>query len=313
MIAFGRLPLVLALTILAVGSLGVLFGSAPPAFGDLYQILWLVVVVEMVVYFAAAVLSETELGGFRSFVLAFGLAVVRFVVCLAAGLILAMNQDLGMTQAVLRAWVGNPVGVFLQGIVLMLATPHVLQSLAPGLISDSMEQILTGRGEAETGRASAHESAVGEVTPVGGFIQVFSLQELQSMFRKSIGMEGFIIYTSEGLVLWKDMPIRLEVDALVARAQAVTERLAGEVEDAGLASVTNILVESRDHLIFNTRLSPDFGLIMIFANGVKVQECWARLAVMARSTQEYLHWKYPTLDPLGSAVRIPLREGAQSI
>lgn len=306
MIPLARLPLVVVLGLASVVAVGLVFGPMTPAFEDLTMIVWLIVLIEAVVYFLAALLSNPEIGAVRAWVLSLLLCFTRFLLCAMGGMVLAVFVDHPLGESILRVWVGNPAGAFVQAFLLMLVAPHALQILAPGLVSESMVQVMEGGDESQNAIPLVRsEYSVGS-EPVGGFIQVFSLQELQSMFRKSIGMEGFIIYTAEGLVLWKDMPIRLDVDELTARIHALMEEAATTIEEFGLTRVRKTVIESREHTIFQTRLNPNFGLIMLFAGSVKIDECWTRLGVLARTTKEYLQWKYPNLGSLKQLPAAPI-------
>jgi predicted regulator of Ras-like GTPase activity (Roadblock/LC7/MglB family) len=217
--------------------------------------------------------------------------------------ILTLPLNLSLADAMLRVWVGNPISVVLQMLGIMLLTPHIVRLVAPGLISEEMNEFL--EGSHAKAALPGHEGREGregmETTPMGGFIQVFSFEELQSILRKSVGMEGFILYSSEGLVVWKDMPIRLDLEALISRVQTISDQLGKTVEDMGLSRARKVVIESREHYIFNTRLNSNFGLIMIFSSAVKLEECWPRLGVMAKTVREFLQWKYSGLASLSTS------------
>jgi len=295
MIPLSRRTLIVLLGLIAVAAIGLVFGHLTPAFGDLTLALWLVLLIEVVVYFLGAVVSNPEIHAARALLLAVLLCLTRLVVSAVAGLLIAFLSEETLGDATLRAWVGNPAGVFLQVFLLMLMAPHVVQMLAPGLLSPQIIAVMEGGTVPRPPPPMGRQDLTRGAEPVGGFIQVFSLQELQSIFRKSVGMEGYIIYTSEGLVLWKDFPIRLDVEALAAQAAASTEATAATMEGFGLSRVRRVVVEAREHNIFQTRLNPNFGLIMLFSSSVRIEDCWSRMSILARTTQEYLHWKYPDL------------------
>lgn len=298
MIPLARLPLVTVLGMISVVAVGLVFGQIAPAFADLSQAIWLVVLIELIVYFLGILLSNPSVGPGRALFMGLFLCVIRLFLSGISGIFMMLLINVSLEEATLRSWVGNPAGAFIQVFLLMLVAPHALQGIAPGLVSDSMRSLMDpNAAQAPTASGNRAEYA-SQAEPVGGSIQVFSFQELQSIFRKSVGMEGFIIFTSEGLVLWKDMPIRLDVEALVARTNTLAEAMGGTVESFGLNRVRKVVLESRDHYLFQTRLNPNFGLIMVFASGAKIEDCWVRLGIMAKTTKEYLQWKYPNLGTL---------------
>lgn len=299
MITISRMTLVILFGLAAIGMVGLVFGRFPPAYENLGSAALLIALIEWVVYFIASMLSNSRIGAGRGFVLALFMLLARFLLGILAGVMLTLPLNMVIAEATLRAWVGNPIGVVLQMLGIMLVTPHIVRALAPGLVSEEMNELMEG-GKAP-GSSAAFEGREGlEMTPMGGFIQVFSFEELQSILRKCVGMEGFILYSSEGLVVWKDMPIRLDMDMLVARIQTISDQLGKSVEDLGLTRSRKVVIESREHYIFNTRLNSNFGLIMVFSSAVKLEECWPRLGVMAKTVREFLQWKYSGLASLSA-------------
>lgn len=307
MITASRTTLVILFGLAASLLVGLVFGQFPPAFENLGSAALLIALIEWTVYFVLSVLANSQIGAVRGFLLALFMLIARFLLGVLAGVILTLPADLGVAEATLQAWMGNPIGVVLQMLGIMLLAPQIGRFLAPGLISEEMNELMEGeKARAASARVESREGI--EMTLMGGFVQVFSFEELQSILRKSVGMEGFILYSSEGLVVWKDMPIRLDVDVLISRLQTISDQMGKTVEDMGLSRARKVVIESREHYIFNTRLNSNFGLIMVFSSAVKLEECWPRLGVMAKTVREFLQWKYSGLASLtasASAAQLP--------
>ncbi len=306
MIPTSRRSLVIFLGLLATALIALPCGLAPPPYERMQLAGVLTVAVEFAAFFIAILLTGAEISAPASFMLAVLAVLARCILSALGGGVLALLSGQPGPDAFINAWIGNPIGVFLQIVLLMLVLPHALSAAAPGLVSHEMERAMEGgAGKKESGEAMERVAGQGangagafSIQPTGGAIQVFGFDELQSIFRKSTGMEGFILYTSEGLVLWKDMPIRMNVELLVARLQSQCDGLTGTVEDFGLTRARKVIVDSREHFLLNTRLNNNFSLIMLFSNQVDIAAAWNRLAIMAKTSREFLQWRYPALPSL---------------
>lgn len=147
-------------------------------------------------------------------------------------------------------------------------------------------------------RQAVHDAA----SPKGGFIQVFSYEELSGVIKKSPGLEGFVILSSEGLPVWRELSPRLNGETLTALLAGARERAGEAMQAGGLGKGSGMLVENRDHLVYVTSLDSNFGLVLVYNTRVPASECLARTGILSKTTQEFLQWKYPALPPMAAGV-----------
>lgn len=232
--------------------------------------------------------------------MAFGGAVVfvmlRALCSLVGGMLVSLSSTIPLEDALL-VWM-NPIPAIVQVLLLAVAGPYILAAAVPELVGRQEAERILGDPAAAARQASPPPSAatVGpESTPTGGFIQVFSYEELGAIMRKTPGLEGFMVVSSEGLIVWRDLPLRIDVDRLAAHSTQHSQDLADLMLDVGLSRVRRVLVEARDHIFFQTALNGNFSLILIFSGQVPTQDIFARIPIMAKSTREFLQWRYPRL------------------
>lgn len=317
MITLSRGALISALGFLSVALAGLLFGLFPAGFEPVEVVAGAVVLGELILYFIALLLTSPSLGGGRILTLSLLLALARLALSVVAAPALALGAGADGADALLRIWVGNPFGALVQAVLLLITLPFALEKIFPSWLSEDMRARLAAEEGGAPGAPAARTAAsppratepvYRETSPAGGVIQVFSYEELQSIFRKSVGLEGFILFTVEGLVLWKDLPIRLNLDTLIAQLQSQCDTLALSVETHGLTRARKVVVESREHALYYTRLNNNFNLVMIFSSAAMPQECWNRLAIMAKTAREFLQWKYPGLPSLRALPALAVAE-----
>lgn len=251
----------------------------------------IIVGLELIVYFIAAMAVNPR----ATIGMAAGSAVVlmclRAVCAVVVGgfSVWAMRGD--PTAAFYVPWL-HPISAVVQVAILLMVGPYLIANFVPELVGRNEAKRLVGdAGQREKGKQIALEAS-----PTGGFIQVFSFEELASVIKKSHGIEGFVIYSSEGLVVWKDIPLRLDVDSLTAKVLHSSAVIGDIMQQSGLTKVRRVMVESREHFLFATTLNQNFGLLLLFNGKVSPDEIISRIAMLAKSSREFLHWKYPALQ-----------------
>lgn len=265
----------------------------------------IIIGLECLVYFLAALVLNPRATIGMGVVTAIAYAVVRLVCSLiGAGLYSAIAHD--VSNFSLDGPYMHPVVVVLQVLVLVLAGPYVLATTVPELVGLEESRRLRGDGPTERPQASVTTSM--ETSPSGGFIQVFSFEELTAVLRKSPGLEGFIVYNEEGLVVWRDFPLKVDLDVLTASLLGHNIALGHLMVNSGLTRVRRMVLESREHYLLATTLNQNFGLILLFNNRTPQQDIQSRLAILAKTAREFLQWKYPSL-PLATGLtrdRVPV-------
>ncbi|MBI5153963.1 hypothetical protein HZA57_01895 [Candidatus Poribacteria bacterium] len=308
MIPVSRLAVLVILSVCSLVGIPMALAWGQSPFDGLSVVIPVIVVIELVLYFFLTLFTNPRMSIATVAVLAVAMILVRWIGSIVAALlmeslmpnqwhVLVATGGNGMT-----VWMGHPPSVFIQILVLILSMPHILDAAAPSLIGSEVRDKL-GSAPPATSRAAVPKlGGIMDTMPAGGFIQVFSYEELSGVLRKTQGLEGYIIYNSEGLIVWRDLPLRLELDALIAKLMVRAYQIGEVVAETGLARVRKVVVESRDHYIFVTQLNQNFGMLLVYNTQVSASECFGKLGVLAKSAREFLQWKYPGL-PVTPAVQ----------
>lgn len=282
----------LGLTIVALVAIsGTISSMTLPT--DVFTLILFTVLGELVVYFIAMMVTNPR----ATIPMAAGSAVVLVIIralCGAVGGVAASLIDASPAESVnpLTGWL-HPIATVIQGVTMLIAGPFLLATILPDLVgSDQVEKLLGTPKKVTSGMDS---------NPTGGFVQVFSFEELGAQIKKCHGLEGFVIYSNEGLVVWRDLPMRIDLDVLTAQVLKHSMGLGALFSDSGLTKVRRVMVESREHFLFATTLNQNFGLILLFSGRVAPEEILARIAVLAKTTREFLQYKYPAL-PLAAGM-----------
>jgi predicted regulator of Ras-like GTPase activity (Roadblock/LC7/MglB family)/uncharacterized RDD family membrane protein YckC len=256
---------------------------APPDLGA--ALIPIVILSEFVVYFIAAMVSNPR----ATIGMAFGTALLFLIlrgICAAIGGLIALGIAAEGSIGVFNAW-SNPLCVILQVVVILVGGPYLVATVIPDLVGSEQAAGLTGSAKQLSGAIDS--------SPTGGFVQVFSYEELAGLIKKGHGVEGFIIYSNEGLVVWHDLPVRLNIDVLTAKVLNASVQMGNIMMENGLTKVRRVMVETREHAVFATTLNQNFGLIILFNGRTSPSEVSSRIAVITKSAREFLQWKYPSL------------------
>lgn len=281
------------LAALALGLVAIPAGLAHASPGIGGPAVLVILFAEIVIYLLGALFAAGRTTAMGAFTVAITFFILRLVASLAAIPLMPTGEGGGVLVA---AWAGNPIAVILQMLLLMTLGGHVLAGIAPSLLEEGTIESLNA-GEAAAPRAPSSRPADSPIkaSASGGFVQVFSYEELAAQLRKTQGLEGFILFSAEGLVVWRDLPMRIEVDGLVARTLSLTGQMGHLVETSGLARVRRVMIESKEHFLFTTSLSSNFGLLLVFNSRVPPEDILARVGFVSKTAREFLQWKYPAL------------------
>ncbi len=275
------------------------FMNVFPSLDNPEGVLIFILLAELAIYFVLTIFSSPKATIASSALVALVFLVLRFAGCLIAAILAAGS---GEGPGVVAMWVGNPVPVLVQIIVLIMMGTHIMAKFLPEAVAPEM----TAKLEAQDrpGRRASRDAIAmqqPQTSATGGFVQVYSYEELAGVLRKTQGLEGFVIFSSEGLVVWRDLPMRIELDSLVARTLSLMDQFGGLMDSSGLTRVRRVMVESKDHLLFMTPLNLNFGLLMLFSTRTPTEEILGRVGFISKTTREFLQWKYPAL-PLATGL-----------
>jgi predicted regulator of Ras-like GTPase activity (Roadblock/LC7/MglB family) len=297
MTAMNRNYLILVLSLVALVTVAMAFAGFEAPFGA--GMYFAAAIIEVVVYFVVTMISNARATIGMAFITSIVYTLLRWICSFLGGVLHGLNVTGGGVEAIQVCI--NPISGVIQVALLLMAGPYLLSITIPELVGAGEAALL--RGEAQRSVNATTKQAGLEATPSGGFFQVFSFEELAAMMKKSPGLEGFIIYSNEGMVVWKDFPVQVNLDVLTARVSSEASLLGQLFEENGLTKVRRLMLESREHYLFATTLNQNFGLIMLFSGRSAPEEIFSRIAVLAKSTREFLQWKYPSLGITANVAR----------
>ncbi|MCX7766856.1 MAG: hypothetical protein N2246_09165, partial [Candidatus Sumerlaeia bacterium] len=227
------------------------------------------------------------------------LTLFRAVVCACSLLILNLFPIIPASPqpTFVSLWMGNPISIFLQIIIIGLIIPHILREFAPGLLGKQLETIISL--DIQSGKEekfpTSHNSESIPVSKVSTVYNIYSFPELDTLLNKTIGLEGFIIYNEEGLIVWQNTRIKIDAERLVIEAMRSGERIKTWTTELGLLPCTKILLETSSHCILNGFVNRTFGYILIFNRTLPVEEMQYRVSVIGESISGFLKSQYRAL------------------
>jgi len=296
----------------------------PASFADLRTtdvphevIIPIILAIEFVLYFFAVMVANPKAtvgvaaGGSVYFIL------IRVVATLIGSGLAALGADsLAGQSADPISLLSNPLSCFFQIAVLIFAGPLFAALIFPDLVGrEAADSMLGNRpAKASSSRTGPGQGQPLDSSPSGGFIQAFSYEELAGIIKKSHGIEGFILYSTEGLVVWKELPIRFDAEEITARLCGATEQVGSITLAIGLQKPRRLMIEGRETSIIIANINQSFNLLLLFNNRVPSGEVLDRVSILTKSCREFVQWKYPSL-PLSSGAsmdRVLVSEVAQA-
>lgn len=298
MTAVDRNLLFLGLTFLGLVAISAAFSAAPSGFEGVGHIP-VIIIIELIIYFIAAMVINPRATLGMAAGSAIFLTVIRALSALIGGIFFQafLASPEGATFA--SAW-GNPAAAIIQGVILLLAGPYLIAITLPDLLGKQATATLLGQKVVQRGRESSGGPM--ETAPAGGFVQVFSYEELSGLLKKSASLAGYMIYSTEGLVVWRDLPIRCDKDLLAAQVLQEAADSGRLTRESQMGQTRRVMLETREYLLISTPLGPQFGLLLVFHGKTGMDEALQKAGMLCRSTREFLQWKYSVLPaaPAGS-------------
>lgn len=247
------------------------------------------VLAEILVYIIVGIITGAA-SGFGNLVLAaLLLSFGRFVTCFFAGSIMASFMTVSHPYAVLELWMGNGLSVILQIIMMLFVGVHLLYFFTPRILSEEAIRKICPEDIQIAEKPARFQT---EGVPLGGFVKVYNLQELGRLISNVIGLEGYILYTSEGLVLWKELQLRFDEDKLVVLFQQEFDRIRTSQKEVGFGNPENIITQTKEHNFLHCRLSEKVLGIFIFKKESDIGAISERLQYITKSACDYFETRY---------------------
>jgi predicted regulator of Ras-like GTPase activity (Roadblock/LC7/MglB family) len=242
----------------------------------------LIILIEAFLYVLFTMFASPQSGWTGAAIVSVSLVCLRVALNLLGALVWSVegNQTFGNAMITLQA--GNPVGIFLQAVCCLALAPYLLGPFLPGLLSPF--------AAAAVGRSWSSEQAggsVGSSAPIGGYMQVYSYQELTEAFRKIVGLEGFMLYTSEGLNLWSHFEIAVDEETLaLASSQALqdADRFTGQIR---CGRTDRAFYQTLNHIVFNMSVTDEVRLLLFFTPEIHVSDVVSRIDLLKRTALEF--------------------------
>jgi predicted regulator of Ras-like GTPase activity (Roadblock/LC7/MglB family) len=256
-------------------------------------VLFPIVALEFLLYLLYIRVSAKQRDLGPAFACSFVLLVGRWIVCLIDGLLFSLFNPDFLTSNIGAIWVGNPISALLQMFVILTVMPHLVVRFAPGILGEAERNLsLAGSSSPSGQRAAGEKTELPAATPLGGLVRLYSFQELENYFHKIIGLEGFVLYSQEGLVVWKDLQIDLDVESLVARYKNSNSGIERVTQECGLGQSMRFIVETQNHFLINIHVAKGFFLLLVFNNQLPLSDIVHRVGIMVRSIQAFLASRY---------------------
>lgn len=287
------------LALLAIPLMVPAFGTVQMDAGDIETaqisqlILIIIVLVEIFLYFFFGLISGAAASILKLIQYSFLMFLVRFIICFIAAIIFALFKILPQTYAVILFWVGNPILALIQIFILMFYGPHLAIALGTEMINEeSVKAIKSDQNEDMRPAAIPPYSGA---APSGGFVHLFNFNELGRQLTNIIGMEGFVLYTWEGLILWENCPLRVDKEKLAVRSLFEWQHLKDSQRDTGFGEPGTFISETPDHRFIHVAFDSRFFGVMILKKEADLGDILNRLSLQERSIREFLDMRYSLL------------------
>ncbi len=248
---------------------------------------------EILIYFFFGLFSGGAASVYRLILYSFTVAFARFLICLVGGGVFASIRMIPQSYALLLFWMGNPVAILLQIFFLMLLAPYVVSVVAPGILSEDGHRILLG--EAEAYKPMSAVSFHSEGAPVGGFVRVYTFPEMGQLLSNMTGIEGYVIYSWEGLVIWQGLRVRFDAERLAVSSQREWRHFREVQVALGLGEAEKLIAQTPEHYFIHLSLAPKFFAVLLFRRDVEIGDVLGRLKYIERTAQELFSMKYSPL------------------
>ena len=263
-------------------------------FESIYLYAPVLIAVEVLIYFFTVLWQAEVVQYYALSVYAIMMVFARLLLCLLGAIVYSTMTPENFFDVFYRIWVGNPLAQLLQILLMLYFVPHILIDVAPGLINDKARAILQVEALTKSQGEFARTNHITE--PLGGFIKVYSFPDLQACFRKIIGLEGFVIYSNEGLLMWNDLDIRFDIENLIIRFMFANKDLDITASRYGLREIERLIITTTEHFVFNIKLGKRFFLLAFFNNKSPTQEVFSKIDMMIMTTYEFLRSRYQILE-----------------
>lgn len=281
--------------LLAVGLVPFLFQSFPPM--PVATVLAPAIVgVELLIYVLFVTISASHVGVGGALYVAVMLTALRLGLCLAGAVFLAAGPAETFPASLRMLYIGNPLAILIQMLLLLMLAPHLLQGLFPRLLSEKDSEVL--------GQETAVESApASPALPSGGYVQVYTYEELVDFMRKIVGLEGFFFYSDEGFPLLSHSPFAMDEETAAVAANDLFRHVQQWGTRLRVSNAQRLLIETPDHYVVNQAITPRVRLLALFTRTTPAEAVAARADRIHKTASEFLRSRGEPSGKPGSGKR----------
>ena len=264
---------------------------------DYIPFVFALLLLEIAIYVSYLRIGNWTTPLFPLIILSLLMALLRAVLCVVSLMLLDVIKvpPVLAESPILYLWLGNPISIILQIVLMCLLLPHFLIDFAPGLLGEKIAQFFEKEQSGTTVPSfREHRVVLSQMTPGATIYNVYSFPELEAQISKCIGLEGFLIYTDEGLIVWRHLNLNIDTERLVVRLYHLSENMKQSIGAMGLAHTNKIIVETDEHLIFNGFVDSVFGFVLIFNVSIPEEEINRRIDLLSESIKVFLKTRYAT-------------------
>ena len=236
-----------------------------------------VIAAEAMIYVLFTMIGNTRAGWDTAVGVAALLAVLRAALNLPGAMILRAAPEWSGTFE--GAWINlhvcNPLSLLAQMLLLLILAPYLLRGVFPKLLTREAEAAIFDQARPAAEPGSREHGGLSN--PAGGFVQVFSYQELVEAMRKIAGLKGFLLYDSEGLPVWSHFDMDLSVDSAAAYSNQALADARAWVERLRLRDLEMALVAASGLILCNLMITRHERLLLLFSRDVPIRETMTRI------------------------------------
>ncbi len=272
----------IALSVLAVGLIPFFFLTMPQT--PIGLEFWPVVIAaEFLVYSLFAMISAPSAGWRGAGYVALMCTIARFLLCLAGGMLLSFSPHYELPTAIQLLYASNPLSILLQMLAILTLSPHLLQRYVPGLLS-----IRDTEPSREDNFVAQDIVRPANALPVGGYVQVYSYEELVEFLKKIVGIEGFLFYSDEGFALISHFPFAINQETAAVASNQMLEQVQSWGTQLHVDRMDRFIVETADHYVVNASVLPRVRFLAYFTRSTPVEVVLNRVELIRRTSAEFM-------------------------
>ncbi len=217
---------------------------------------------------------------------------IRFITVFSSFLLIGPHIGAEDIVILYKMWYAQPLIPIIQIFIFYTILPDILVTLEPHLLKEEYlkevkqfdipdEELLDIKDKTEVKEESDDV-----------FSQILSLNALALCFGKFPYLEGLIISSGEGTILWKEAPNYIHAEMISGRFnQIIKESLRADHILHG-SGITKIIIETNRNTTLCVPLTRDFIVIFIFTKKISLNEIENKIKNFSLVLNEFIEREY---------------------